>query len=181
MLKALTLVLLSGVAVAFAGCAQNAERSSGIDALQAGAGSDLAYGMVLPSAGERRSEVNGSLAGAETFFGEWVTQIVRRAPNDKPGPPWFYDSGVVLDAKTTELRPKLDLTLSEDGTYSLITNFSSLTNDRTVVFGSWRLSGTSISLEENGRVTWVFTYRGGKLLSQKDDGTLLVLGRVKGL
>lgn len=180
MLKAPRLVLLCTIPLGMAACVQQGEKAA--DAVSsAPIEGAVAYSVALPNAGGLRGEVSGSLAGAETYFGEWVTQIIRRAPNDKPGPPWFFDSGAYLDPKTTELRPKLDLTLAEDGTYALITNFSSLTNDRTVVFGSWRLSGGGLSLEENGRVTWVFTYRGGKLLSEKEDGTLLVLGRVKGL
>lgn len=158
---ALTLILL----VSACGCAQQSETA--VWPMDASAEPEIMYGV---SASNQRF-------GAESYFGEWVTQIIRVAPRGRQGPPWAFESGVVLDAGTTELRPKMHLTLAEDGSYTLITNRSPVTNDRAVVFGTWSLSGNRITLTLEGEPTWVFTYRGGKLLTDKDDGTQMVLGR----
>jgi hypothetical protein len=117
-------------------------------------------------------------AGAESMFGEWTSQIIRHSQVGKQGPPWVYEGGQYFDAERNENRPKLDLTLAEDGTYALIANYGPAPTARTFVFGTWSWNGARVLLTQDGEVTWDFVYRGGKLIAdKKEDNTSIILGR----
>lgn len=116
--------------------------------------------------------------GAEAMFGEWNSQIIRRSQVGKQGPPWVYEGGQYFDPLTNETRPKLGVTLAEDGTYALIANYGPAPTARTFVFGTWSWNGGHVLLTQDGEVTWDFVYRGGKLIAdKKEDNTSVILGR----
>lgn len=113
-------------------------------------------------------------AANDGVFGEWVSQIIR-TPSKAAGGAATHSGATIYDEQLHERRPMLALTLADDGTFSLISNYN--TTDRAIAFGNWTMTGSKIALEQNGDVTWVFVSLGGKLIAEKDDGPTIILGR----
>ena len=116
----------------------------------------------------------GSPTVSEGVFGEWVSQIIR-TPAKVDGQPATFQGAAIYDEELRERRPMLALTLADDGTFALITNYSP--TERSIVFGTWAMTGAKVALEQNGDVTWVFVSHGGKLIAEKNDGPTVILGR----
>jgi hypothetical protein len=114
------------------------------------------------------------VAVTDGVFGEWVSQIIR-TPSKVNGQPATFQGATIYDEQLRERRHMLALTLADDGTFSLITNYN--VSERTIAFGTWTMTGTKIALEQNGDITWVFTSLGGKLIADKDEGPTIILGR----
>lgn len=113
-------------------------------------------------------------AANDGVFGEWVSQIIR-TPSKTAGGPATHTGATIYDEQLHERRPMLALTLADDGTFSMLSNYN--TTDRAIAFGNWTMTGNKIALEQNGDVTWVFVSLGGKLIAEKDDGPTIILGR----
>lgn len=124
--------------------------------------------IAFAAVGARSAAVNDGI------FGEWVSQIIR-TPSKAPGQAASYSLAAIYDETLHESRPMLALSLADDGTFSLISNYSS--TSRSIVFGNWSMTGTRIALEQGGEVTWVFISSGGKLIAEKSDGPTIILGR----
>jgi len=112
--------------------------------------------------------------GSEGVFGEWVSQIIRTPAKDAAGAPTF-ETASIYDEAFRESRPMLALTLSDDGTFALISSYA--TNSRSIAFGTWSMTGNKVALEQSGDVAWVFSNLGGKLVADKTDGPTIILGR----
>lgn len=115
-----------------------------------------------------------STAANDGIFGEWISQIIR-TPSKAPGQAASYSVAAIYDETLHESRPMLALSLADDGTFSLISSYSS--TSRSIVFGNWSMTGTRIALEQAGEITWVFVSSGGKLIAEKNDGPTIILGR----
>lgn len=165
-----TLCLFSLAAVTLTACASSSMPPA------ASTTTDAPAVLFSSFAGSERSAP--AVVGAEAMFGNWRSQVIRRPQAGKQGPPYVYEGGQFFDADKNEIRPKLDLTLAEDGTYCLITNYGPQTSARTFVVGTWSWNGSRVSLTQEGEVTWDFLYRGGKLMADKrEDNSSVILGR----
>ncbi|HYC99862.1 MAG TPA: hypothetical protein VEB22_01430 [Phycisphaerales bacterium] len=103
-----------------------------------------------------------------------MSQIIR-TPAKVDGQPATFQGAAIYDEELRERRPMLALTLADDGTFALITNYSP--SERSIAFGNWAMTGAKVALEQNGDVTWVFVSHGGKLIAEKNDGPTVILGR----